>query len=168
MASDIPKPDRAPSDQSALIKQLAQHTEAAGALVVSGIVEDWLQKLLMAAARPLSNTMAVKIFDGYGPLSQFSQKIDIACIFELIDKSTYDDLRAIKDIRNKFAHTTSYVFFTSENVARECQRLSGWSAGVDNQLHFQGRALECIKLMEESIDRRILADAVKAYVAPDA
>jgi DNA-binding MltR family transcriptional regulator len=86
--------------------------------------------MLTAVCRPLSSTVRAKIFDDYGPLSQFSAKIDIAYIFELIDKTTYDDLRAIKDIRNKFAHTTGYVLFSNEQINRECQRLTGWEKGT--------------------------------------
>jgi DNA-binding MltR family transcriptional regulator len=147
---------------SLLIKQLSHHTEAANALVVAGIVEDTLQKLLMTAVRPLSNTKAAKIFDGYGPLSQFSEKIDIAYIFELIDKTSYDDLRAIKDIRNKFAHTKHFVFFNSEPVAKECQRLAGWSKGGDNQLFYQARAIDCIQRMEDRTNNLIYANTLKS------
>src|ERR1700730_8813835 len=86
---------------------LSKQGDAGNALVVAGIVEDWLEKLLLAHGRPLSNTVAAKIFEGSGALNTFSAKIDVAYLIELIDEEVYGELRAIKDIRNRFAHTTN-------------------------------------------------------------
>ena len=41
-----------------MIKLLAQQTEAGHALVIAGLAEDELQKLLLSAMRALSNNMA--------------------------------------------------------------------------------------------------------------
>jgi hypothetical protein len=42
------------------INLLSTHAEAGNALVAASLVEDGLQKLLLCAARPLSNTLAAK------------------------------------------------------------------------------------------------------------
>ncbi len=47
-------------------------------------------------------------------------------IFRLLDEATYKDLLAIKDIRNRFAHTSRFVNFRSEEINTACKRLSGW------------------------------------------
>ncbi|WP_375780840.1 hypothetical protein ACE103_20075 [Bradyrhizobium sp. ma5] len=137
---DFPIEEATPDET---IQYLGEHLDGAFALMMAGGLEANLEDMLTAVCRPLSNTMRAKIFDGYGPLSQFSAKIDIAYIFELIDKTTYDDLRAIKDIRNKFAHTTSYVLFSNEHIDRECQKLSGWKKDHDNRLLFENRCIAC-------------------------
>ena len=143
------------------IQMLSKQTEAGNALVLAGFVEDWLQKLILHSTRPISNTITAKIYDGYGPLSQFSPKIEIAYIFELIDEATYNDLRAIKDIRNRFAHTIKFVTFASEEVANECQRLGGWVSGNDNQRLYLEKTKECVETMKQKIDLLLYAHALK-------
>jgi len=73
---------------------VAGQAEAGNALVVAGLVEDSLEKLLLAAGRELSNTEAERVFAGMGPLASFSAKIEIAYLFDLLDKAVRDDLRA--------------------------------------------------------------------------
>lgn len=143
------------------LKMLSEQSEAGNALVLAGLVEDWLQKLLMHSTRSLSNTLATKIYDGYGPLSQFSQKIEIAYIFELIDENVYDELRAIKEIRNRFAHTTVFRNFKSEEVAKECQRLKGWKKNGDNQMLYLERTKACVEAISKKISLKILVGALK-------
>jgi hypothetical protein len=111
------------------INLLSTHAEAGNALVAAGLVEDGLQELLLCAARPLSNTLAAKIFDGLGPLSRFSAKIEVAYIFRLLDEATYKDLLAIKDIRNRFAHTSRFVNFRSEEINTCMQAVIGVAQG---------------------------------------
>lgn len=143
------------------INLLSTHAEAGIALVAAGLVEDGLQKLLLFAARPLSNTLAAKIFDGLGPLSRFSAKIEVAYIFRLLDEATYKDLLAIKDIRNRFAHTSRFVNFRSEVINTACKRLSGWHKDADNQNLFWEKTKTCIDRMNEKIDALVYASALK-------
>jgi len=44
------------------------------------------------------------LFHGFGPLATFAQRISIAYALGAIDKGTMDELRALKEIRNHFAH----------------------------------------------------------------
>src|SRR4051812_13113878 len=101
---------------SNLEETLANHTQAGNVLVVTGKLEDGLEKLLLAAGRPISNKLAKRIFSGMGPLHSFSGKIEIAYFFDLIDRPTFDDLMVIKDVRNIFAHTMQYIYFTTPEV----------------------------------------------------
>jgi len=151
----------APISQADFMQILSRQTEAGAALVTSGLIEDWLEKLLLTAGRPLSNKTAKGIFVGLGPLSSFSAKIEIAYMFELIDKAMRDDLRTIKTIRNRFAHTTHFVYFESEQIARECRKLSNWKDGVNGQAIFQDRALECINHMQSKMNVLMYAKALK-------
>jgi hypothetical protein len=136
-----------------IIASLERHALGRDAIEMAGHMEGWLKKVLLAVGRPLSKTGIAKLFDGYGPLSQFSAKIDIAYFFGLIDQTTYDDLRAIKDIRNKFAHATTPILFTSESVDRECQRLAGWKIGNDNHSLFEARCIAAHRVIYARIKR---------------
>lgn len=149
-----------PATPEETIETLRDHVEASEGLVMASCIETWLERLLIAVSRPLSNTTAAKIFAGYGPLSQFSAKIDIAYIFKFIDETTYNDLRAIKEIRNRFAHTTEHLFFSSEKVARECQRLKGWGPGVNNRALFFERCNACYESISARMDKQLFDGAM--------
>jgi DNA-binding MltR family transcriptional regulator len=145
--------------QEDMIKLLAQQTEAGNALVIAGLVDDELQKLLLSAMRSMSNKMAERLFDGYGPLRDFAAKIDVAFAFKLIDEKTHTDLRVIKDVRNKFAHAIRFTFFTSPEIIKLCEKLTNYRKNGDCQIYFRTRAVECINLIKASADKQILAAA---------
>jgi DNA-binding MltR family transcriptional regulator len=141
------------------IKRLVAQSEFGTALVVGALVENSLEQLLIAVSRHLSNTTADMVFGGTGPLSTFSAKIHIAYIFEFIDESSYNELRTIKDIRNRFAHPTNNVSFENEQIVSYCSKLVGWVKGCDNKALFEERALACIGKMNARIDAEIHKDA---------
>jgi hypothetical protein len=143
------------------VNMLVRQSEAGSALVLAGLVEDWLQKLLLQAGRPLSNALAMKIFDGMGPLSQFAAKIEVAYLFELVDEITYNDLLAIKEIRNRFAHTIRFVNFSSEEIKKACQRLTGWHREIDRQELYLSRTKECVDKMSARIERDMFVNALR-------
>jgi hypothetical protein len=66
----------APISQADFMQILSRQTEAGAALVTSGLIEDWLEKILLTAGRPLSNKTAKGIFVGLGPLSSFGKNRD--------------------------------------------------------------------------------------------
>lgn len=144
-----------------MLEILARQTEAGSALVTAGLVEDWLEKLLLAAGRELSNKEAERIFEGMGALSSFSAKIEIAYLFQLIEKPVRDDLRVIKSIRNNFAHTTRFVNFGTDHIATDCRRLSTWKQGASNQQCYQDTAFDCIKAIKGKLDALMYANALK-------
>ncbi|MCA1399359.1 hypothetical protein [Bradyrhizobium sp. BRP56] len=144
-----------------MLEILARQTEAGSALVTAGLVEDWLEKLLLAAGRELSNKDAERIFQGMGALSSFSAKIEITYLFHLIEKAVRNDLRVIKSIRNNFAHTTRFVNFGTEHIATDCRRLSTWNQGASNQQCYQDAAFDCIKAIKSKLDALMYANALK-------
>ena len=139
---------------------LATHAEAGLVLVVVGKIEDMLEKLLLTRGRRISNKLAKSIFGGMGPLSSLSAKIEIAYFFELIDEPSFDDLKLIKDIRNRFAHTTTFVFFSTEAILNKCKQLSTWNSGEDPQSCFYSRSLELIDALSQKLDVLMYAKAL--------
>lgn len=139
---------------------LSQHIEAANVLVVVGRIEDGLEKLLLAAGRPISNAHAKRLF-GRGPLQNFGPKIEIAYFFELITEPVFKDLMIIKDVRNIFAHTTTYVYFSTEEVANKCTQMTTWKKGADPQDVFYRRTLEISDLLAAELSKIIWEKALK-------
>jgi hypothetical protein len=160
--TELGPPESLPPPDLVGILNLAEHAEASKAIIASGIVEDWLQTLLLGAGRTLSNTLLTKFFEGYVPLSNFSAKIDIAYFFELIDDITFKDLRAIKDMRNCFAHTKKVVTFTSDDVRQKGQALTGWSKDTNLRDLYFDRAQFCLDQMRVGIEGQIIAFALSA------
>jgi DNA-binding MltR family transcriptional regulator len=141
---------------------LLKHIQAANVLVVAGQIEDTLEKLLLTAGRTVSNKFAKRLFAGMGPLHSLSGKIEIAYFFELIDQEAFDDLQAVKDIRNRFAHTTRYVYFTDPVIVEKCRILSTWEEGGHNaELAFNLCTLHLIDDLRGKMDVLIFERSLK-------
>ena len=68
--------------------------------------------------RPMNSAMHSRLFEGYGPLSSFSSKIDLAYALNITNDDMHANLGIIKDIRNKFAHTTEILTLESDRIQR--------------------------------------------------
>ena len=144
----------------ARISELTRSTEAGIALVTVAVVDEWLQRLLLAAMRPISDTVAKRIF-GNGPLSDVAPKADVAYAFSLIDERTLTRLRVLKSIRNIFAHTTEPLNFTSPEIVNECRGLPGWEKGADAKKLFDSTAVECIKAIDSKTEKLIFEQSIR-------
>lgn len=100
-----------PEDLGQLIKNLGdamirtdRRTHAGLVMAMAAALEDDLERCLLVQMSSLSKRHQERLFRGYGPLSTFSAKIDVAFAFEIIDHGTLAELNKIKEIRNRFAH----------------------------------------------------------------
>ncbi len=59
-----------------------------------------------------------------GPLASFDARINIAYAFRLISSEHRDDLRLIKDIRNRFAHSPQLIDLQRDDIQTMIQKLS--------------------------------------------
>ena len=59
-----------------------------------------------------------------GPLSSFDARINIAYAFSLIEKPQRDDLRIIKSVRNRFAHSPRAISLKQQDIAAEIEKLT--------------------------------------------
>jgi DNA-binding MltR family transcriptional regulator len=153
-------------DLIAWIEDASRRAEPAFAIVSGSTLDDWLVHLLKSNMRQLSSTMAERLFEGYGPLSTFAAKIDVAYAFGYFGQDIYNDLRAIKDIRNTFAHATDYLHFNSPELEQDIKRLTGWTKNCDPQKLFSQRINACVEAFKPYIDRADLIKALMSYRAP--
>lgn len=145
------------------IRGMARQTETSLALVAGARLEDWLERALKVNMRELSATVTNRIFAGYGPLSTFAAKIDIAFAIRVIDEAVYNDMRAIKDIRNKFAHSKEILHFASPELATEINRLTTWSQDADRYMVFANCIKSCIEALKPHLKRAAMIEALKNY-----
>jgi DNA-binding MltR family transcriptional regulator len=59
-----------------------------------------------------------------GPLSSFDARINLAYAFRLISKAHRDDLRLVKEIRNRFAHSPQLIDLQGADIQVMIQKLS--------------------------------------------
>jgi DNA-binding MltR family transcriptional regulator len=153
------------------LAELAKRGEPAHVLLTCAIIEEELERLLLSVMRPMSNSSAKKLFNG--PLSSFGAKAYLAYALKLIEEDTLCDLKAIKDIRNAFAHTSSRLEFNSPAVLDLFKRFNGWRPkGVEVKDFFFERAESAVNTLSSKIDELMYRHATasepadKANVSP--
>src|SRR6266404_3362168 len=128
MGKNKPKPPkhRSLSERKVQVlvwSQLAQADARTAAIVGAGFVEHELARAILARLRYLSPSEHNRLFDGYGALSSFAQKIDIGYALGIYDKVERKELEAIKAVRNEFAHNLRIRTFRHPKVRKECRSL---------------------------------------------
>ena len=95
------------------IRKVFKQTHAGVALSGAALVDQALEVTLVGRMPQLNRAMHDKLFQGYGPLSSFSAKIDVAFALALLDKRTHAKLSIVRKIRNEFAHSSEPLSFES-------------------------------------------------------
>jgi hypothetical protein len=148
-------------DLAALIEELSPQADSGKAIFIAALLDGELQRLLLTFMPTISNILAERLFEDYGPLNSLAAKIDMARALDLIDMGTYTDLRAIQVIRNPFAHPTDRLDFKSPEIERRGISLRGWRAGCDLRAPFEERASNAMAAMAMEADALIYAHVSK-------
>lgn len=101
-------------DYSEMVRMFHSESDRGAAVLAGSYIESYLAGFLKAHMINEANTE--KLFTQFGPLSSFSQRIEISYAFGLIEKSAYEDLHVIRKIRNYFAHHPKDASFDSSPV----------------------------------------------------
>ena len=88
------------------LEKLSKQSHAGLVLWSSSFLEQIVEYILRLHMPKLSKSLGDKLFTGYGPLSSFSAKIEIAYALDLITDENRHQLNAIRGIRNVFAHSS--------------------------------------------------------------
>ena len=143
------------------VRGMASLAHTAIVIFMSQIVENALAEKLTSKMTIPSNSFKVRIFYGYGPLSSFSAKIDMARALEVVDEETFNTLRVVKDIRNAFAHPAngSTADFDNVEIVRKCRKLPGYAKDENCFSLFSDAVASIIVTLDDSDDAKALADA---------
>jgi len=123
--------------------ELGRAGHAAHALYVASNLERSLEELIALRMPNLSNTLKEQLFTGYGPLSSFSARIDIAFALDLIPANLRRDLHAIRHIRNHFAHATERVHFDSPKMEHLLKKFTDYTPGCDRLSFYLSKLDSC-------------------------
>ena len=103
--------------------ELDGESDRATAILAVARFEDKLREAIAKQFVELNRKLEIRIFCGYGPLSTLAGKLDIAYALGMYDQKTLENLRSIKKIRNKFAHSPKPVQFVENDIADMCSTL---------------------------------------------
>ena len=113
---------RVPMDILEFRRTLVKETDRGCALACTSYLDSELRKLI-ASHLVNDEKLTANLFDGNGPLSSFSARIDVACGLGLIAANLRRDLHLIRKVRNIFAHQAGQVNFDDKAIAPRCAEL---------------------------------------------
>ena len=133
------------------------------ALALSARLENSLEQILQSAMPNLSNAQKPRLFEGYGPLASFSSKIEITFALGHIKEEEKRYLHAIREIRNKFAHSPDHQLnFDSPEIIELCEKLPNKRDKTKRRLtHFLAAHLECSNSLQHKLNVGVLVDALR-------
>jgi len=116
------------SNYNNMIDVFHQESDRGAAVLAGSYVENLLGSYLIYCMKDKS--VEGKVFSSNGPLSTFSQRIDIAQAFGYIDEKSAKRLDLIRKIRNHFAHHPFDASFEDSPV-------KDWSSNLSNLLDWR-------------------------------
>jgi hypothetical protein len=108
----------------AQLLSLRRRTHAGTVIAASAKIENVLEKLLLVYMRSLTKTEHDRLFRGYGPLSTFGAKTDVAYALKMIPKSMFDALNILRRLRNEIAHSEETVDLSHPKIKPLFKQLS--------------------------------------------
>jgi hypothetical protein len=131
-----------------LFKWFGDRMMSGGMLSLGARIDAALKVALLEKMRPLSNRRKASLFAGYGPLSSFSAKIDLAFALSIFDEDLYSDLKIIKEVRNVFAHPAvplfEFVTFEDEQLIKICKKFRDYDPTIHCVDYFSRKAAQCL------------------------
>ena len=112
----MPELDKAVENLTNALINLGRQTHAGAVLASAALLDDALQRCLIANMTHKPKGLQKDLFRGYGPLSSFSSKIELAYALGVFGNGTYQELRKIKKIRNIFAHNPRIMSFVDPEI----------------------------------------------------
>lgn len=144
------KLDSAVDSHRSVIDLAITFTDSHHAIIGASELDNALELALLAKMRILSREMRDRIFDGYGPLSTFAAKIDIAYALEIIPQEFYDSLRKINKIRVKFAHPKFFLNFQDPEISAIIDSLPNLDLAVEDR---KGRYLKKLGGTQSTVEK---------------
>jgi DNA-binding MltR family transcriptional regulator len=129
----------------------AQKKRAHPGFVITGaaILDSQLERALKKAMRPLPKKTYERIFEPFGPLSNFASKIIIAYAFGIISAEIYEKLEMIRKLRNKISHSSMLLDLESNEIAPLLSALDKTPQAKTDSLRV---FMECIREIDAALD----------------
>lgn len=107
---------KAAASAMSLLATALPRSHAAYVMVATAMLDHELERSIKKKLRPLNAKMSKRLFRGYGPLSTFSSRVDMAFALGITTPEIHRELNKIRAIRNLFAHSTDLLRLDKEPV----------------------------------------------------
>jgi hypothetical protein len=136
---------------------LQTQTHAGEAIYGAALVESELERMLLTYMPTVSNNLARRLFDGFGPLNTFSAKIDLSRALGLINADTYRDLCAVQAIRNAYAHPRERLHFQSAKIQELAKAFKEWRPNCDARELYDTVVVNLIAVLDMKTNSLIMS-----------
>jgi len=121
-------------DVLAVFREIEDHPPRSAAIVAGALVEDSLRwSMETRFINGLADEDLCGVFEGESaPLASFRAKIIMGYVLGMYGTAARNDLRAIKRIRNAFAHAPRSITFETPQIVDECRGLGYLRAAKGN------------------------------------
>ena len=118
------KGDAARFDTDAFVKEMSGTSDRAVVITLAAMLDGALQTRIAKSLgfNPTDDEID-HIFRFEGPLGTFSGRMEIACLFGIIDDDAYTQLNIIRDMRNASAHSQHALTFSDTPLSNVALRL---------------------------------------------
>jgi len=153
-------------DLADAVKEVLKKTHASTVLTVVSRLEESLARIIQGNMPNLTGNKKSELFEGYGPLSSFASKIEIAYAFGLVLADERRNLHAVKSVRNAFAHSTDWnMDFDHPSLEKPLAMLPPpKKAKTPNRDHFLEVCAMCTAGLNKHLENVILVHALRASV----
>lgn len=135
------------------LEAVLRSTHASTCITAAALVDEQIAQALRLKMVNLNADLRKRLFKGYGPLSSFSARIDIAYALGMLSKDIAKEAHTIRGIRNKFAHATKRVNIDSPGIKEECEKLSTYTTGENLLRVYMEAILKISKHLDEEVKR---------------
>jgi len=112
------------------IEEFKGESDRAAVILSGAMLDKTLETLLKNRLIAVSGSNEKLFKEGYGPMSSFGAKIDLAYQMGLISAKLCHDLHLIRGIRNAFAHDIEGCNFQNQKVRKHVTELKQACAGL--------------------------------------
>jgi DNA-binding MltR family transcriptional regulator len=125
-------------------KLFAGESDRGAVVLAASYLDSLLEELLRAAM--VEDSRFETVLGGFGPLSGFSARIEVAYAFGLLPADLRQDLDLIRRIRNDFAHQVTLASFTLPGVRDRCAELSSTRRTAEAINDPEGKFMKDVRL----------------------
>jgi DNA-binding MltR family transcriptional regulator len=120
----IPTIDLETKYRTAFVRAINETSPLACALIATAFIENALMTLLTNFFVDRSSSTVDNMFKPAGLLGDLSKSASLAYCLGFINKTMYENARAIGDIRNFFAHSHDFIDFDHPDLKEPLKRLT--------------------------------------------
>jgi len=106
------------------LRELSGESDRAAIILASSMLDDLLANAIaMAMPFDLLVEDMEEVFRQGGPLGSFSSRIEVASLFGVIERETFEQLSLLREMRNACAHTKHPITFQDPKLASVAMNL---------------------------------------------